>query len=570
MFHACAAEILNPLCGAPTEVLRLSAAEKTMSAQTVTMQDTRILWPCAVLGFLIFFLLEKSIVLGLAVVLVLGLFALVVRWPELGTLTVLFAIYSNLAVLGMKTRAVLSASVQTTQMTISTAGQNSRVAIVMAGLCLVLCVPLVYQFLIRKEKLTFDWGFYLLLGYFAVFLTSSFFARDKKIITSEIIDFLLEGLAIYFLVVNVVREYSTLRRAIWTLLLAGSFMGGLSIFQRVTHTQNNNYRGLAMLGAELDFNPIGRESAHSWSDESNFHPEGATSLTLGAQFRSAGPIGEPNRYAQVLVVLLPLAALRFRRERSPTLRWLALVSAALIFGGMMLTFSRGAMLSAVVIFGLLVYVGFIRPLQMVVAAMALSMLVLTLDPQAASRFASLGAVKTLLAHSTVGYKEPTEGQRGVPDTSVVRRYVLNVASWQVFLDHPILGVGPGHFAEYYSIAYGNRVGLIEQLKKYRGHNLYFETLAETGILGLASFLAIIVAIMAGLWRTWRRLQHQSLEFADTAMAFFLSLVAYLISAVFAHLSYQRYFWLLMALGSATIHILGGLERATLSELSQTG
>ena len=45
------------------------------------------------------------------------------------------------------------------------------------------------------------------------------------------------------------------------------------------------------------------------------------------------------------------------------------------------------------------------------------------------------------------------------------------------------------------------------------------------------------------------------ELADTAMAFFLSLTAYLISAIFAHLSYQRYLWLLMALGSVTIHIL---------------
>jgi hypothetical protein len=531
------------------------------------MHDTRILWPCAVLGFLVFFLLQKNIVLGLAVVFVLGLFALVARWPELGTLFALFAIYSNIAVLGMKSRAILQTTVQTGQMTIATAGQNARVVIVMAALCLVLCIPLLYQFLVRKEKLTFDRGFYLMLGYFTVFLTSSFFARDKTIVTSQITDFLLEGFAIYFLVVNVVREYATLRRATWALLLAGSFMGGLSIFQHVTHTETSNYGGLAMLGAELDFNPNGRRANLSWADAENLHPQGATSSAQGVQFRSAGPIGEPNRYAQVLVVLLPLAALRFRRERSRALRLLALASAALISGGMMLTFSRGAMLTAVVIFGLLAYFRFIRPLHVVVAALGLSLLVLVLDPHAALRFASLGGVKTLLTHKTVGYSEPTGGQTGVPDTSVAKRYVINVAAWHVFLDHPILGVGPGHFAEYYSMPYGNRVGFIELGKKYRGHNLYFETLAETGIFGLASFLAIILAIMHGLWRVWRRLQHMGSEFADSAMAFFLCLVAYLISAIFVHLSYQRYFWLLMALCSATIHILGNVEQETSSELS---
>jgi O-antigen ligase len=142
-----------------------------------------------------------------------------------------------------------------------------------------------------------------------------------------------------------------------------------------------------------------------------------------------------------------------------------------------------------------------------------------------------------------------------------------MAAWHVFLDYPILGVGPGHFAEYYSMPYGNRVGLIEQLKKYRGHNLYLETLAETGILGLASFLAIILAIMHGLWKISKRLQHEEgSESSDVAMAFFLCLVAYLISAIFAHMSYQRYFWLLMALSSATIHILGSVEQETSSQL----
>src|SRR5260370_33652156 len=187
---------------------------------------------------------------------------------------------------------------------------------------------------------------------------------------------------------------------------------------------------------------------------------------------------------------------------------------------MVLTFSRGAMFSAVIIFGLLAYFRFISPLPVVVAWLGLSLFVLVIDPQASLRFASLGAVKTLLANSTTSYKEPAEGQTGVPDTSVVRRYVLNGAAWRVFLDYPILGVGPGHFSDYYSIAYCNRVGLIAQLKKYRGHNLYLETLAETGILGLASFLAIILPIMHGLCHIWKKLRHATSASSDAATAFF--------------------------------------------------
>jgi len=376
--------------------------------------DSRILLPFAALGFLLFFLLEKSVVLGLAVLLVLGLFALVARWPELGTLIVLFAIYSNIAVLGMKTRAILQTTVQTGQMTVSTVGQNARVVVVMAALCLVLCIPLLYQFLIRKEKVTFDRGFYLMLGYFAVFLTSSFFARDKAIVSSQITDFLLEGMAIYFLVVNVVREYSTLRRATWALLLAGSFMGGLSLFQHVTHTETSNYGGLAMLGAELDFNPIGRRAAVSWADAENLHPQGATSTAAGVRFRSAGPIGEPNRYAQVLVVLLPLAALRFRRERSRALRWLALACGAFIFGGMVLTFSRGAMFTAVVTFVLLACFRLIRPLHVVVAALAVISLVLVVDPRPRSASQAWEESKPYLPIQLPVIKSPPRVRPGYP------------------------------------------------------------------------------------------------------------------------------------------------------------
>src|SRR5207245_4423544 len=125
----------------------------------------------------------------------------------------------------------------------------------------------------------------------------------------------------------------------------------------------------------------------------------------------------------------------------------------------------------------------------------------------------------------------------------------------VFLDHPIFGVGPGHFAEYYSLPYGNRIGLIESTKKYLGHNLYLETLAETGVTGLTCLLAILFVIMQGLWKERRRCLQSRPELASLATAFFLCLSAYAMSAVFIHLSYQRYFWLLVALSSAAARIV---------------
>jgi O-antigen ligase len=185
--------------------------------------------------------------------------------------------------------------------------------------------------------------------------------------------------------------------------------------------------------------------------------------------------------------------------------------------------------------------------QVLVAAVLVGVFVSVAQPAVLLRMASLERLSGLFFRQTAAAQ--------APDSSAIRRYVLNVATWHVFLDHPLLGVGPGQFSEHYSAEYGNRVGLIEQRKTYRGHNLYLETLAETGVVGLLAFLSILVVIMHGLWKARTRLMQTRPDLAATATACFLCLAAYAISAIFDHLSYQRYYWLLLALSSATVRIM---------------
>ena len=92
-----------------------------------------------------------------------------------------------------------------------------------------------------------------------------------------------------------------------------------------------------------------------------------------------------------------------------------------------------------------------------------------------------------------------------------------------------------------------------------GHNLYLETLAETGVTGMACLLAIFFVIMHELWKERRLWMQSNPEIASWATAFFLCLCAYAISAVFAHLSYQRYFWVLVALSSAAVRIIHSMR-----------
>jgi hypothetical protein len=67
--------------------------------------------------------------------------------------------------------------------------------------------------------------------------------------------------------------------------------------------------------------------------------------------------------------------------------------------------------------------------------------------------------------------------------------------WQMFADHPVLGVGL-HNRVSGSLDYYSRAGYTEKENKYRAHNIFLQTLADSGIVGFAGLLAF-------LWGIWR-------------------------------------------------------------------
>jgi putative inorganic carbon (HCO3(-)) transporter len=507
-----------------------------MPVDAIPIGRMGILLPCASIGFLVFYLITPSTMLAGAVLLFVGLLALSLRWPEIGTLVVLFSIYSNISVLAMRSPAAIAA-------TAGSPDRNPRIIVVLGALSLFLAIPLLYQLFVRKEKLIFDRGFILMLAYLTVGLASSFFVRDQRTLISEIGDFLVEGLVLYFLLTNVIWDFSVLRRAIWALLVAGSLMAGFSIYQRATHTQTNIYGGFA----QVDLGPKVQENEKERMERLRASGKIDSEGEIAGNSRAGGPIGGSNEYAQILLILLPLAVLQFRTESSRALRALALVSAGFISGGLILTFSRGCLLAAMVVFVMMTWTGLLKLRHALVSVLVVGLLIIILAPTVVTRMATLGRLKGLFSRSVAADQ--------APDSSAVLRYALDVALWHVFLDHPILGVGPGQFAKHYSITYVNRLGILEQRKNYMAHNLYLETLAEGGLIGAACFFSILAVIMYRLWKARSRFQQRRPDLAFGASALFLSLSGYAISSLFAHLAYQRYFWLLLALSSAAIRLI---------------
>jgi O-antigen ligase len=138
-----------------------------------------------------------------------------------------------------------------------------------------------------------------------------------------------------------------------------------------------------------------------------------------------------------------------------------------------------------------------------------------------------------LATATVG--KPTH-------VSAIERTIFVVTALEMFLDHPLLGVGPGLYNEH-ARKYTSALG---QLRVVIPNNVYAELLSETGILGFVSFMALLYGVWRhALWK-WRG--------SDRSDVLAASLLIALVSLAVQFMAYptfkMEFIWLLFGLSLA--------------------
>jgi O-antigen ligase len=438
---------------------------------------------------------DRPIIAIAGLVGVLLAFASVIR-PEIATMIVVFLLYSNAAVVSVQ--------------------QFGLPLFVGAIVPMILVVPLAYELLIKRQTVILTPAVPWIVGFFLVQILGTLFSRDIQTTFGDLTTFMLEGIGLYLLIINVVRTPSAMRNVVWTLLAVGAFLGGLSIFQSVTGTYSNDYFGFAQSDATNDLGIVVKGVA-----------------------RLAGPIGEKNRYAQIMLMLVPLALFQGLSERRRLLRWTAYAIAVATSGAVILTFSRGAAVGFVMVIAIMTVLRYIKPVQLLaVGLLAASLLVAV--PSYADRLTTLLGVVGAVSGSDPG---------ATVDNSILSRATENIAALNVFADHPLIGVGPNQFSSYYR-QYADAVGLLSKAQDREAHNLYLATAADTGILGLICFMAVLGVTLWELARARRRWIGRRPDLANMATAFSLTVVTYMTTGIFLHLSYERYFWLMMALAGA--------------------
>lgn len=442
---------------------------------------------------------------------ILGLFGLtIIAWPDAATLLVLWLTYLSVAPVAV----------------------NYHHAPVALGLAipLLLVIPVAYQ-LSRGQALIATSGFVLMLALLLVQLLSTLISIDIAAGWEKVKTFGFEGVLIYFLLLNAIRTPKLLRQAIWVLLAAGASLSALTIFQHVTGTYATSYGGFAQVGREYLTGQVSKP-------------------------RLSGPLGDPNYYAQILVVLAPLGLMLTGGVRSGLRRSLTVSAAGLIVAGVAFTSSRGAGVAVVLVVLLMAAFRYITGKQLLLIAAGLTLLVSAV-PDYRDR------VFTLVNVAGANEAGPSRHESGT-DLSVRSRSTEMLAAALVFSDHPVLGVGPDQFPLYYQ-EYASRIGgEVHETNKFgankgeapkrEAHNLFLSIAADLGLAGLAVFLALVFVTARDLVRARRHWILRDRSLANIATGFLLALVAYLVTGMFLTLAFERYFWLLLALAGATAAI----------------
>lgn len=191
---------------------------------------------------------------------------------------------------------------------------------------------------------------------------------------------------------------------------------------------------------------------------------------LSGMSRVNGFYGHPMTLGGWLCIFLPLLLIEFfERKLLGKYYWLAGLAFCICSAGLVFNATRGAWLAVAIVSAvLLIYYMFKskRNLAVSIIFVALISVVLVNNPKFMHRLDTIDDFDK--------YQSNTE------------RILIWQSAWNMFKDHPILGVGLGQYTENYQQKYISPQA--KEPKLGHAHNNFMQMLAENGIVGFAGFV----------------------------------------------------------------------------------
>jgi len=355
----------------------------------------------------------------------------------------------------------------------------------------------------------------VILVVMAFWLLSVLVADDSVLALAKFQKF-TENAVLAFVIVFFIQRPTSLRSVVWALLAAGILMATISVFQNLTATYDNNYWGFG-----------------EWDQSST---AGVTN------HRATGPYGNPNAYAQVLVMLVPLAVDRLWHERELRFRLLAGWALFVCILTIFFTYSRNGFITLLFTLGLLFLMR--RPRVLSVAVMVVLAIVVI-------RFLPISYTERI---TTLFQFSSSSSPQQILDASFRGRLSENIAAWRMFQDNPLFGVGLDNFQVNYQ-SYSRQIGLDSRRIERTPASFYLELLSEQGLIGTMVFMFFMVIVFRNLWKAWRAFQTVGMKNEEyMTLAFLSGLAGYMVFYISKNSAYPNVFWVLLGIAFSVAQV----------------
>ncbi len=327
----------------------------------------------------------------------------------------------------------------------------------------------------------------------------------------------IKDVIIAIVVIMLLQNNQAFRRAVWTLVITGIFLGSLTVFQYFTGTFDNIYGGFAI---SLKHQIIGEVD----------------------DYRATGPIEDPNFFAQIMVVLAPISFERFLHERKLRFRLLALWCMLVSILTIILTYSRGGFIALLAALLVLFIAYPPKRTHVPVIIFSLAVFFFYLPPNYLERMFTLRALF-----------EPRKTLR-LEEGVLQGRLSENLTALEMIKTNPLFGVGLNSYSYLFPV-YSKKIGIARVATEREAHNMFLEVVAETGLIGFFIFsIVLLTAFHSILTARHIFLATRQADYAGMATGLFAGLFGYFVAAAFIHNAFPRFFYLLLGIAFAMDYV----------------
>jgi putative inorganic carbon (hco3(-)) transporter len=256
---------------------------------------------------------------------------------------------------------------------------------------------------------------------------------------------------------------------------------------------------------------------------------------LGGFHKQRISVGNPNYFSDTLLLAIPFFFLTIFFSKSNLLRFCFIGGLSALLWAFFISMSRGAVLGLTVIV-IVMLIKYRRHLPRLIIFIPIVI-------SAGLYFMPEAFWERMVSGFTLEEK-----------STAIGRINIWLVGWTMIKDNPVLGQGLSSFPIVFDSYSAITTGLMGTVKSSRApHNVYLETLAELGIVGLSLFLIIVVGHLKSGYRAVKFFEEKNDSTGKIiTSSIILSFLGLLVVCMSTNLLYTKLFWTSMALVGAII------------------